>query len=149
MVDPIPSGGESDGSVAAAYLGGYECPSCSIHRSNISITRTLSGTKDCDLEHSSKPGSLFEKVFVSNLAYEVGWQDLKDHMRNAGNVLRADVFVGNDGRSKGLGTVEFSKPYEVRTAVFSVECMRWCDFLLIYGSTSKLERLHSFDADVL
>lgn len=54
------------------------------------------------------------KVFVSNLAYEVSWQDLKDHMRHAGNVLRADIIVGPDGRSKGLGTVEFSKPYEVR-----------------------------------
>lgn len=53
------------------------------------------------------------KVFVSNLAYEVGWQDLKDHMRQAGNVLRVDVFVGNDGRSKGLAIVEFSRPFEV------------------------------------
>lgn len=53
------------------------------------------------------------KVFVSNLAYEVGWQDLKDHMRQAGNVLHADVFTGNDGRSKGLATVEFSRPFEV------------------------------------
>lgn len=34
-------------------------------------------------------------------------------MRSAGNVIRADVIVGPDGRSKGLGTVEFSKPYEV------------------------------------
>ncbi len=53
-------------------------------------------------------------MFVSNLAYEVQWQDLKDYMRNAGSVIRADIFVGADGRSKGLGTVEFSKPYEVR-----------------------------------
>lgn len=57
---------------------------------------------------------MFPKVFVSNLAYEVGWQDLKDHMRQAGNVLHVDVFIGNDGRSKGLGTVEFSRPFEVR-----------------------------------
>ncbi|CAN0479250.1 unnamed protein product [Ectocarpus sp. 12 AP-2014] len=38
-------------------------------------------------------------------------------MKNAGSVIRADVFVGPDGRSKGLGTVEFSKPYEARNAV--------------------------------
>lgn len=66
----------------------------------------------------------YEKVFVSNLAYEVQWQDLKDYMRNAGSVLRADIIVGPDGRSKGLGTVEFSKPYEVRwTACFEI-CVR-------------------------
>lgn len=66
---------------------------------------------------------------MSNLAYEVGWQDLKDHMRQAGNVLRADVFMGNDGRSKGLGTVEFSRPFEVRSVVFSYSLFNyifWC-----------------------
>lgn len=57
--------------------------------------------------------SAHSQVFVSNLTYEVGWQDLKDHMRQGGNVLRADVFIGADGRSKGLGTVEYSKPFEV------------------------------------
>ncbi|CAN0069811.1 unnamed protein product [Ascophyllum nodosum] len=57
------------------------------------------------------------KVFVSNLAYECDWRSLKDHMRNAGNVLHADVFVGSDGRSRGLGTVEFSQPYEARNAI--------------------------------
>eukprot|EP00903_Cladosiphon_okamuranus_P012206 g11448.t1 len=57
------------------------------------------------------------KVFVSNLSYDVQWQDLKDHMRNAGSVIRADVIVGLDGRSKGLGTVEFSKPYEAKNAI--------------------------------
>ncbi|CAM9720996.1 unnamed protein product, partial [Hapterophycus canaliculatus] len=56
-------------------------------------------------------------VFTSNLAFEVQWQDLKDHFRQAGSVLRADVIVGPDGRSKGLGTVEFSKPYEARNAI--------------------------------
>lgn len=53
------------------------------------------------------------QVFVSNLAFEVAWQDLKDHMRQAGNVLRADIFIGYDGRSKGFGIVEYSKPFEV------------------------------------
>lgn len=61
------------------------------------------------------------KVFVSNLAFGVGWQNLKDHMRQAGNVLRADVFVDYDGRSKGYGTVEFSKPFEVSWS--SLGCM--------------------------
>ena len=66
-------------------------------------------------------------MFVSNLTYEVQWQDLKDHMRNAGSVIRADIIVGPDGRSKGLGTVEFSKPYEV-----SVKTLPLCWFLEIF-----------------
>lgn len=66
--------------------------------------------------------SMLMQVFVSNLSYDVKWQDLKDHMRNAGSVIRADIIVGPDNRSKGLGTVEFSKPYEVG-------CSRLCLWL--------------------
>jgi RNA recognition motif-containing protein len=47
-------------------------------------------------------------VYVGNLAYEVAWQDLKDHMRSAGDVLRAEVLAGRDGRSRGCGTVEYA-----------------------------------------
>ncbi|CAM9409257.1 unnamed protein product [Choristocarpus tenellus] len=57
------------------------------------------------------------KVFCGNLAFEVQWQDLKDHMRQAGNVIHADVFVSADGRSKGCGVVEYSRPFEARAAI--------------------------------
>jgi len=43
------------------------------------------------------------KVFVSNLAYETTWKSLKEHMRKAGEVVRADVMENDRGRSKGLG----------------------------------------------
>ena len=46
-------------------------------------------------------------VFVGNLAYEVAWQDLKDHMRGAGDVAHAEVLKQRDGRSKGCGLVEY------------------------------------------
>jgi RNA recognition motif-containing protein len=56
-------------------------------------------------------------VFVGNLAWEVAWQDLKDHMRAAGHVLHADVLRNPDGRSKGCGIVEFSSPEEAQVAI--------------------------------
>jgi len=40
------------------------------------------------------------RVYVGNLPWQTSWQDLKDHMRQAGNVVRADVFVDETGRSK-------------------------------------------------
>ena len=40
-------------------------------------------------------------LYVGNLAYDVRWQDLKDHCKIAGEVLHTDVVLGNDGRSKG------------------------------------------------
>jgi RNA recognition motif-containing protein len=53
-------------------------------------------------------GDPSHRVYVGNLAYEVAWQDLKDHMRNAGDVLRAEVMTMHDGRSKGCGIVEYA-----------------------------------------
>ncbi|KAK7012664.1 hypothetical protein R3P38DRAFT_3017009 [Favolaschia claudopus] len=45
------------------------------------------------------------QLFVANLPYRVRWQDLKDLFRRAGTVLRADVSLGPDNRSRGYGTV--------------------------------------------
>jgi len=50
------------------------------------------------------------RVFVGNLSYETSWQTLKDFMRKAGNVARADILEGPDGRSKGCGIVEYEDP---------------------------------------
>lgn len=40
------------------------------------------------------------RVIVDKLAYNVSWQDLKDHMRKAGDVVYADVIKDSQGRSK-------------------------------------------------
>jgi len=56
-------------------------------------------------------------VYVGNLAYETSWQDLKDHMRAAGNVDKADVLQNNDGRSKGCGIVLYQKSHEAARAI--------------------------------
>jgi RNA recognition motif-containing protein len=40
------------------------------------------------------------RVYVGNLDWGVEWQDLKDHMRQAGEVVYADVFRYDDGKSK-------------------------------------------------
>lgn len=65
---------------------------------------------------SSGPPSA-PRLFVGNLSYETSWQDLKDFMREAGNVVRADVLQGPDGRSKGCGIVEYEHPKDARRAL--------------------------------
>ena len=45
------------------------------------------------------------RVFVSNLAFETQWKYLKDHMRQVGDVVRADIFEKPDGSSRGIGYV--------------------------------------------
>jgi len=58
------------------------------------------------------------RVYVGNLSWEVGWQDLKDHMRSAGlKVVRASVMTEPGGRSKGCGIVEFSSSQDAVIAI--------------------------------
>ena len=51
-------------------------------------------------------------MFVGNLAFRTNWQLLKDHFKQAGNVVHADVMPG-----KGCGIVEFETPEEAAAAI--------------------------------
>jgi hypothetical protein len=51
------------------------------------------------------------------LPYQAGWQDLKDLFRAAGNIIRADINIGADGRPKGSGTVVFETPKDAQQAI--------------------------------
>jgi RNA recognition motif-containing protein len=54
---------------------------------------------------------------VFQLPYQSGWQDLKDLFRSAGNIVRADINIGLDGRPKGSGTVVFETAKDAQTAI--------------------------------
>ena len=45
------------------------------------------------------------------------WQDLKDLFRKAGTVLRADVSLGPDNRSRGYGTVMLATAEDAGRAI--------------------------------
>ncbi|KAI8368303.1 uncharacterized protein BYT42DRAFT_586086 [Radiomyces spectabilis] len=57
------------------------------------------------------------QLFVGNLPFHCQWQDVKDLFRNAGNILRADVAQGPDGRSRGFGTVLFATHDSAKKAI--------------------------------
>jgi len=57
------------------------------------------------------------RVYVGNLSWDVAWQDLKDHMRQAGEVNHAEVICESNGRSKGCGIVEFASAEEAEKAI--------------------------------
>ena len=63
-------------------------------------------------------GNQNARVYVGNLAWDVAWQDLKDHMRGlGGDVVRADVMTDQGGRSRGCGIVEFADPGQASQAI--------------------------------
>jgi len=68
------------------------------------------------------------QIYVTNLPYQVGWQDLKDLFRQAarsGTVIRADVHMGPDGRPKGSGIVVFESPDDARNAIQQFNGYDW------------------------
>ncbi len=62
---------------------------------------------------SGEPG---RRIYVGNLSWQTTWQDLKDHFKQAGEVLYADVLTSSDGRSRGCGVVEFASADQVSCA---------------------------------
>merc|ERR1719491_19421 len=65
--------------------------------------------------NNGPPGGL--AVYVGNLSYDTSWQTLKDHMRRAGNVDRAEVLSAPDGRSKGCGIVVYQEHRDTQRAM--------------------------------
>ncbi|KAG0144156.1 hypothetical protein CROQUDRAFT_641281 [Cronartium quercuum f. sp. fusiforme G11] len=80
-----------------------------------------SGITNCQSTRTSQTGPPINTsnrhLFVGNLPFNCQWQDLKDLFRNAGNILRADVAMGVDGRSRGFGTVLFATADDAQNAV--------------------------------
>ncbi|KDR79811.1 hypothetical protein GALMADRAFT_241900 [Galerina marginata CBS 339.88] len=77
----------------------------------------------------SNPGN---QLYVGNLPYQAGWQDLKDLFRTAGNIIRADINIGADGRPKGSGTVVFETPKDAQQAISMYHGFDW------YGRTLEV-----------
>ncbi|KAI6106977.1 hypothetical protein EDD17DRAFT_1888537 [Pisolithus thermaeus] len=72
------------------------------------------------------------QLYVGNLPYQAGWQDLKDLFRTAGNIIRADINIGADGRPKGSGTVVFETSKDAQQAITMYNGFDW------YGRTLEV-----------
>ncbi|KAJ8693466.1 g-strand binding protein [Pleurotus ostreatus] len=77
----------------------------------------------------TNPGN---QLYVGNLPYQAGWQDLKDLFRTAGNIIRADINIGADGRPKGSGTVVFETAKDAVQAINMYHGFDW------YGRTLEV-----------
>ncbi|ODV96324.1 hypothetical protein PACTADRAFT_33497 [Pachysolen tannophilus NRRL Y-2460] len=55
-------------------------------------------------------------IFIGNLPFNCEWHDLKDHFKAVGEIIRADI-VTNHGKSRGMGTVEFTDKESVQKAI--------------------------------
>lgn len=95
--------------------GGGGTPGSGGKRGALASRRASRPAKSPVLARPSGDGN--NRVYVHNLPFEVSWQDLKDHMKAAGPVTRADIITKADGSSKGCGLVEFATPKGAATAI--------------------------------
>ena len=56
-------------------------------------------------------------LYVGNIPWRTSWQDLKDIFREVGEVIRVDIPLGSDGRSRGFATVLYETPEAAQEAV--------------------------------
>jgi len=75
----------------------------------------------------SPPRNTDYRIQIEGLPYDCGWQDLKDHFRQVGDVCFADVVRDRGGKTRGV--VEFKYYEDMKEAVKSMDRTR------IRGST--------------
>jgi RNA recognition motif-containing protein len=80
-------------------------------------SRSSTGSGGGGHRFSSGEKAQGRRVYIGNLSWDVAWQDLKDHMRQAGDVVHAEVICEQSGRSKGCGIVEFATDEEAKEAI--------------------------------
>ncbi|XP_068172466.1 myelin expression factor 2 [Antennarius striatus] len=71
-----------------------------------------------DKHGGEKKGSHRNRVFISNIPYDMKWQAIKDLMREkVGEVTYVELFKDAEGKSRGCGVVEFKDEEFVMKAI--------------------------------
>ncbi|KAH3685645.1 hypothetical protein WICPIJ_003392 [Wickerhamomyces pijperi] len=78
--------------------------------------RDSRGPRDSSYGTSKSNRNYGNSIFVGGVPYECDSMTLKNHFAGIGNVIRADIVTQN-GRHRGMGTVEFSSKEEVNDAI--------------------------------
>ncbi|XP_041917769.1 myelin expression factor 2 isoform X1 [Alosa sapidissima] len=74
--------------------------------------------KDKHSGPGDKKGAHRNRVFISNIPYDMKWQAIKDLMREkVGEVTYVELFKDAEGKSRGCGVVEFKDEEFVKKAV--------------------------------
>jgi RNA recognition motif-containing protein len=66
------------------------------------------------------------QLYIGNLSWETGWQELKDYFRQCGDVERSEVAEGNDGRKRGFGIIRYRT---AREAMNAIETLNGVEFM--------------------
>ncbi|KLO98786.1 Gbp2p [Fusarium fujikuroi] len=104
---PMTSTGAPGGGQSAGYGG--QAPHRSYEERAVAREQMMNNIRETSQQD--------RRVYVGNLSYDVKWHHLKDFMRQAGEVLFADVLLLPNGMSKGCGIVEYATREQAQAAV--------------------------------
>ncbi|XP_073431743.1 serine/arginine-rich splicing factor 9-like, partial [Dendrobates tinctorius] len=106
---------------AVSGSNGYKFCSCCLRVEFARSCRRAGGGYGKSRGNNAPPHRRTEyRVLVSELTPSRSWQDLKDHMRKAGDVCYADV------HKDGTGIVEFVRKDEMEYALRKLEDTKFC-----------------------
>jgi hypothetical protein len=95
------------------------------------------------------------RIFVTGLPDDVTWQTLKDHFRQAGEVVFASVSADMEtGKSKGYGVVQYETTHEALKAIeimreFPLNGSQLCKFRVVFARHCfDLSNIHAWVVDV-
>lgn len=108
-----PSGGAAQPPLPGGLVNFYQQ-----HRGPPGFAQGSSPYGNANSGRNSPAPAFGERVlFVGNIPFNCQWQDLKDLFRAAGSIVRADIILGTDGRSRGFGRVIYATPEDTINAM--------------------------------
>ena len=121
---PVVDSSTVDGSRSASEhdASSHDASATSTSSTDVDIGRQQQQQQQQQQQHqetsnSNNSGSNKCSVYVGNLPYSTTWQELKDHMKLAGNVIYVKIFEDLYGDSKGAALVQYSSPEEALVAI--------------------------------
>ncbi|XP_071167436.1 myelin expression factor 2-like [Mytilus edulis] len=88
-------------------------------RSNGSRSNSRSpGRNERHRDRARRINLISKRIIISNIPYEMKWQDIKDIFRKeVGDVTYVELFENGQGKSKGQGVIEFKDKDTARKAI--------------------------------
>ncbi|XP_061172383.1 myelin expression factor 2-like isoform X1 [Saccostrea echinata] len=95
-----------------------ESTSRSRSRSPVRRSRSRSRSHERHRDRARRINLISKRVIISNVPYEMKWQDIKDIFRKeVGEVQYVEMFETPDGKSRGSGIIEFKDKDTARKAI--------------------------------
>ncbi|XP_076806131.1 myelin expression factor 2-like [Clavelina lepadiformis] len=82
-------------------------------------------------DRSQPTGPIGKTVFVANLDYKVTYSKLKEVFQLAGRVVKVDLMLDKDNKSRGMATVTFEDPLEAAQAISMLNNQKLYDRTMI------------------